>query len=160
MMEKENKEKFGKLLATACSINRKIIRMIFDLEKEKNELLRKELDSIKSGIKNNKDLFFFEDNLDFSSIVKILKRYKSKNLLVSIENYDGFENFLINSRKLRNDIWHNLIQYDKKKRYYNIIYNFREAYERFQSQFQDKKELFENCKKYFNLCLEFFKYKK
>ena len=161
----KDQDEFGNYLATALSINRKILTILFDLEVESNKNIQKELEYIKNNPDQN--LFFFEDNLDFKSLIKILTSYNSKDKLFVLINYNIdnnvndekiiFKHFLQKSIELRNDIWHNNIVYYNPKKYYNIINIIKSAYEMFQkNQAINKSDLFEKCIKYLDICLNFF----
>ena len=112
----------------------------------------------------NKTFFFFEGIIDFKSLILLLEKYTSKKnikLLIDINNEDEIKilkKFLNNSPILRNDLWHNNIEYNNPKKYYEIFNSIKVAYELFKSNEEiNKKELFENCIKYIDICLDFFK---
>ena len=161
----KDQEEFGNYLATALSINRKILRLLFDLELERNKDLKKEIEYIKNNPSQN--LFFFDNNLDFKSLIKILTSYNSKDKLSTLINYNIdnnindektiFKHFLKKSIELRNDIWHNNIEYYNPKKYYNIINIIKSAYEMFKkNKTINKSDLLEKCIKYLDICLKFF----
>ena len=171
-MSKEEDE-FGNYLATTLSINRKILRLLFDLEVERNQELKRKLEYIKNNPDLSNDLFFFEDSLDFKSLIKILNSYNSHDKLITLicnqndnnqkkDEKTKFKNFLKKSIELRNDIWHNNIEYNNPKKYFKIINIIKTAYEMFQNNKTiNKSDLFEKCIKYLDICLKFLEsYKK
>ena len=160
------RDDFDKYIINVISIHRKIMLTLFDLELTKNELLKNDVESIKNGKAINKTYFFFEGVIDFSSMIKLLAEYntrtKKKIELLIDTNKDNeqklLKTLLNNSLILRNDLWHNCIEYNNPKKYYKIFSNFKNAYELFlKNKSINKKELFENSIKYLDICLDFFK---
>jgi hypothetical protein len=73
-------------------------------------------------------------------------------------DYKRLKDLLKKSPMMRNDLWHNCIEYNNPKKYYEIISSIKIAYELFEKNEKlNKKELFTNCIKYLNICLEFLK---
>ena len=161
-----NKDEFGKYLTTTCTINRKILRLLFDLELEENKKLKEEVEDLKINPDMKNNLFFFENTIDFRTLTKLLEKYNSnKDLYLLIDmndiNYSEEESailktFLKNSVSLRNDIWHHCIVYEHPEKYFNIINNFKTAYELFKNKLIKHSAIFEKSIKYLDICLEFF----
>lgn len=169
MSKAKNKEQFEKYLTNVCTINRKVLRKIFDIEKNNNIELEKE---IKEMEKN--DEFFIDDSIDFANLIKKMRKYINKNKFKSIIIQDDSNDsqimdinesnkkqclkLLDNSSIIRNDIWHNVIEYDKPKKYYNKIKEIKEGYNLFKNKslFKDEKELLEKSMKYLDIALRFF----
>ena len=169
-MSKEiNEDEFGKYLSTTCTINRKILRLLFDLELEKNVKLQKEVEDLKTNPDMKNNLFFFENIIDFRTLTKLLEKYianKDLNLLIDMndlfkseEESKILKTFLKNSVILRNDIWHHCITYEQPDKYFRIINNIKTAYELFKNKLIKHSEIFENSIKYLDICLEFFEKK-
>ena len=167
-MSKEiNKDEFGKYLTTTCTINRKILRLLFDLELEKNIKLKEEVESLKINPDMKNNLFFFENIIDFRTLTKLLEKYNSnKDLYLLIDMNDIFKSeeeskilktFLKNSVTLRNDIWHHSISYEHPEKYFNIINNFKITYELYEKKLLNHSDIFVKSIKYLDICLEFFK---
>ena len=166
-MSKETsiEEEFGNYVANISSINRKILRLLFDIEMKKNNNLEKEVESIKIQPKPDKNKFFFEGFLDFKSIIILLKKYSLKKQLFILKNKDNdneknksiiFQNYLDNSLILRNDIWHNNVDYQKYEKNINVINGIKKNYEMLKNnELLNKKELFEKAIKYLDIFLEF-----
>ena len=182
MSTKIDEDEFGKYLSTSSSINRKILRFIFDSELQQNKELENEVEYIKKNPDSKNNLFFFEDMIDFRTLTKLLEKYNNDNNLYILndmkneineintneENYENdkknekeekkiIKDFLKKSVLLRNDIWHNNIDYDNPKKYYIAINDIILAYELFKNKKSIKKpELFEKSIAYMNICLDFF----
>ena len=165
MSIKGNEEEFGKYLTTILTISRKILRLLFDLELEKNKELNVMIENIKKEPEQH--LFFFENMIDFKSLIKLLNIYSKKNkliVLIDIENNNEihehqkiFQKFLLEIIELRNDLWHNKVRYKNPKKYYHAILNIKKAYDMFKNnKLINKKELLENCINYLDISLEFF----
>ena len=162
-------DEFGKYLTTTCTINRKILRLLFDLELEKNKKLKEEVEYLKINPDMKNGLFFFENTIDFRTLIKLLEKYISRNelyllidmddLLKSEEESKILKTFLKNSVTLRNDIWHHSITYKQPDKYFNIISNIKTTYELFKNKLINHSEIFEKSIKYLDICLEFFKKK-
>ena len=93
----------------------------------------------------------------------LLYRFTSQKkieLLIDVNNENEIKilkNFLNDSPLIRNDLWHNCIDYNKPNKYYKIISSIKNAYELFQKNSSLKRnKLFENSIKYLNICLEYF----
>ena len=166
-MSKEiNKDEFGKYLTTTCTINRKILRLLFDLELEKNKKLKEEVERLKISPDMENNLFFFENIIDFRTLTKLLEKYNSNKdlyLLIDMNDINSSEEesailkkFLKNSVTLRNDIWHHSITYGHPEKYFNIINNFKTTYELYGNKLIKHSEIFEKSIKYLDICLEFF----
>ena len=161
-----NKDEFGKYLTTTCTINRKILRLLFDLELEENKKLKEEVEDLKINPDMKNNLFFFENAIDFRTLTKLLEKYNSnKDLYLLIDmndiNYSEEESAILkallkNSITLRNDIWHHCIAYEHPEKYFNIINNFKTAYELFKNKLIKHSAIFEKSIKYLDICLEFF----
>ena len=83
------KDEFGKYLVNISSINRKILRYLFDLELQKNRDLQKETEYINKNPDPDNNLFFFQGKIDFRSLTKLLEKYNLKNkiyLLINISD--------------------------------------------------------------------------
>ena len=83
------KDEFGKYLVNISSINRKILRYLFDLELQKNRDLQKETEYINKNPDPDNNLFFFQGQIDFRSLTKLLEKYNLKNkiyLLINISD--------------------------------------------------------------------------
>ena len=165
-------DEFGKYLSNITSINRKVLRYLFDLELKENKNLKKETEYIKINPDPDNNYFFFQGKIDFRSLTKLLEKYNTKDKLYLLNNIknDNDNNqkdqkqilkyYLKGSVELRNDIWHNNIDYNNPNKYYNIINNIKNAYEQFKNNpLLNKSDLFENCIKYLCISLEFFKSK-
>ena len=158
-----NKDEFDRYIANVVTINRKILLTLFDLELTKNDLLKKKIELIRNS-KVDRNYFFFEGIIDFKSLILLLSRLNSKKeieLLIDINKENEIKilkKFLIDSPLIRNDLWHNCIEYNNPKKYYGIICSIKNAYELFQNNnVLNKSKLFENSIKYLNICLEYFK---
>ena len=161
------RDDFDKYIVNMISIHRKIMLTLFDLELTKNELLKNEVEAIRNCKTVDKTFFFYEGVIDYSSMIKLLVKYNSSKTKRKIEllidtNKDDehklLKTLLDNSLILRNDLWHNCIEYNNPKKYYKIFSNFKNAYELFlKNKSINKKELFENSIKYLDICLDFFK---
>ena len=169
-MSKEiNKDEFGKYLTTTCTINRKILRLLFDLELEKNETLKEEVENLKKNPDMKNNLFFFENIIDFRTLTKLLEKYNSNkglyllidmnDIINSEEESKILKTFLKNSVILRNDIWHHNITYEHPEKYFNIINNFKITYELYEKKLLNHSDIFVKSIKYLDICLEFFKKK-
>ena len=157
------REEFDKYIINVVSIHRKIMLTLFDLELTKNEELRNLVENIKNYPDIHKTFFFFEGIIDFKSMILLLDIFNKKRkikLLIDVNKvneYKILKGVLKNSLKLRNDLWHNCIEYNNPNKYYQIISSIKEAYEIFQNNKDiNKKDLLENCIKYLNICLEYF----
>ena len=160
---KLNRDDFDRYIVNVVTINRKILLTLFDLELTKNEFLRNKVEFIKNLQQIDKTYFFFEGIIDFKSLILLLEKFNSKKkieLLIDVnkENeYKILKDFLKNSPILRNDLWHNCIDYNNPKKYYEIISSIKSAYELFKNNLAlNKKDLFENCLKYLNISLSYF----
>ena len=166
--ETTTEEEFGNYVANISSINRKILRLLFDIEIKKNNDLEKEVESIKNHPKIEENLFFFEGTLDFGSMIILLKKSINKNkLLILLKNKDNFndneknesnifKNYLKKSLILRNDIWHNNVDFQNYRKYINVITAIKKSYEMLKNnESLNKKELFEKAIKYIDIVLEF-----
>ena len=161
-----NKDEFGKYLTTTCTINRKILRLLFDLELEENKKLKEEVEDLKINPDMKNNLFFFGNTIDFRTLTKLFEKYNSNKDLYLLNdindiNYSEEESailkaFLKNSVTLRNDIWHHCIGYEHPEKYFNIINNFKTTYELFKNKLIKHSEIFEKSIKYLDICLEFF----
>ena len=157
------KDEFGKYLTTTSSINRKILRLLFDLELAANKHMKYDVDNIKKNPDPANNLFFFEGVLDFRSLTKILEKYNTNGKISLLINYDNdkdektkLKNYLKKSVELRNDIWHNNVTYDNPKKYHNIINDIKSAYELFKNnKLINRPQLFEKSIKYLDICLDF-----
>ena len=165
MSIKGNEEEFGKYLTTILTISRKILRLLFDLELEKNKELNVMIENIKKEPEQH--LFFFENMIDFKSLIKLLNIYSKKNKLIVLidtennnevhEHQKIFQKLLQEIIELRNDLWHNSVNYKNPKKYYHAILNIKKAYDMFKNnKLINKKELLENCINYLDISLEFF----
>ena len=157
------REEFDKYIINVVSIHRKIMLTLFDLELTKNEELRNWIEQIKNSTEIDKTFFFFEGIIDFKSMILLLDKFNSKGkikLIIDVKKEKEckiLKNALKNSTKLRNDLWHNCIEYNNPNKYFQYISSIKNAYEIFQNnETINKKELFENCIKYLNICLEYF----
>ena len=153
-----NKDDFDRYIVNVATINRKVLLTLFDIELTKNDSLKKEVELIKNS-EIDRDYFFFEGIIDFKSLILLLYRFTSQKkieLLIDVNNENEIKilkNFLNDSPLIRNDLWHNCIEYNKPNKYYKII----NAYELFQKNSSLKRnKLFENSIKYLNICLEYF----
>ena len=165
--ETTTEEEFGNYVANISSINRKILRLLFDIEIKKNNDLEKEVESIKNHPKIEENLFFFEGTLDFGSMIILLKKSINKNKLLILKNKDNFndneknesnifKNYLKKSLILRNDIWHNNVDFQNYRKYINVITAIKKSYEMLKNnESLNKKELFEKAIKYIDIVLEF-----
>ena len=158
-----NKDEFDKYIINTIAINRKILLTLFDLELTKNELLKNKVELIKNLPYIDKTFFFFEGIIDFKSLILLLEKYTSKKeikLLIDVNDKNQikiFNRFLKKSSILRNDLWHNNIEYNNPKKYFKALKNIEDAYELFMNNKEiNKKELFENCLKYLDICLDYF----
>ena len=158
-----NKDEFDKYIINTIAINRKILLTLFDLELTKNELLKNKVELIKNLPYIDKTFFFFEGIIDFKSLILLLEKYTSKKeikLLIDVNDKNQikiFNRFLKKSSILRNDLWHNNIEYNNPKKYFKALKNIKDAYELFMNNKEiNKKELFENCLKYLDICLDYF----
>ena len=166
MSLKSNEEEFGKYIVTIITISRKILRLLFDLELTKNKELSEEIEKIKKNPQPEKDLYFFEDTLDFKSLIKLLNIYNREDKLIILINKESnnaendkniLRSFLNDILQLRNELWHNNINYKNPKKYYKIILIIKEAYEMLKNNKSiNKSELLGNCINYLDICLEFF----
>ena len=162
-MNDYKKEQLGKYLANISSINRKILRLLFDLELEKNKDMKQNVENIRENPDPLNNLFFFEGILDFRSLTKILYDFNSNKKLKILINYDEndeekklLKSYIKNSVELRNDIWHNNIRVNNNMKYINVINDIKKAYELFKKNKSiNRSELFQNSIKYLNICLEF-----
>ena len=159
-----NRDEFDRYIVNIISIHRKVMLTLFDLELTKNELLKNKVETIKNLPYIDKTYFFFEGIIDFKSLMLLLEQFNSKKkieLLIDVnkENENKIlKNLLRYSPQLRNDLWHNCIEYNNPKKYYKIINFIKKAYELFKSNKEiNKKELFENSIKYLDICLDYFK---
>ena len=157
-----NKDDFDRYIVNVATINRKVLLTLFDLELTKNDSLKKEVELIKNS-EIDRDYFFFEGIIDFKSLILLLYRFTSQKkieLLIDVNNENEIKilkNFLNDSPLIRNDLWHNCIEYNKPNKYYKIISSIKNAYELFQKNSSLKRnKLFENSIKYLNICLEYF----
>ena len=157
-----NKDDFDRYIVNVVTINRKVLLTLFDLELTKNDSLKKKVELIKNS-KIDRDYFFFEGIIDFKSLILLLYRFTSQKkieLLIDVNNENEIKilkNFLNDSPLIRNDLWHNCIDYNKPNKYYKIISSIKNAYELFQKNSSLKRnKLFENSIKYLNICLEYF----
>ena len=157
-----NKDDFDRYIVNVATINRKVLLTLFDLELTKNDSLKKKVELIKNS-KIDRDYFFFEGIIDFKSLILLLYRFTSQKkieLLIDVNNENEIKilkNFLNDSPLIRNDLWHNCIDYNKPNKYYKIISSIKNAYELFQKNSSLKRnKLFENSIKYLNICLEYF----
>ena len=160
------REDFDKYIINVISIQRKIMLTLFDLELTKNELLKNDVENIKNYKSIDKTYFFYEGIIDFGSMIKLLLEYNTKKtkkiqLLIDANKENEqklLKSLLNNSLILRNDLWHNCIEYNNPKKYLKILSNFKRAYELFMNNESiNKKELFENSIKYLDICIDFFK---
>ena len=158
-----SRDEFDRYIVNVVSMNRKILLTLFDLELTKNELLKNKVEAIKNLPFIDKTYFFFEGTIDFKSMILILEIFNNKKKIVLLidvnkENESKIlKELLNNSPILRNDLWHNCIEYNKPNKYFKIISSIKTAYELFQNNSSiNKKELFENCIKYLNICLDYF----
>ena len=157
-----NKDDFDRYIVNVATINRKVLLTLFDLELTKNDSLKKKVELIKNS-KIDRDYFFFEGIIDFKSLILLLYRFTSQKkieLLIDVNNENEIKilkNFLNDSPLIRNDLWHNCIDYNKPNKYYKIISSIKNAYELFQKNSSLKRnKLFENSIKYLNISLEYF----
>jgi len=157
-----NKDDFDRYIVNVATINRKVLLTLFDLELTKNDSLKKKVELIKNS-EIDRDYFFFEGIIDFKSLILLLYRFTSQKkieLLIDVNNENEIKilkNFLNDSPLIRNDLWHNCIEYNKPNKYYKIISSIKNAYELFQKNSSLKRnKLFENSIKYLNICLEYF----
>ena len=157
-----NKDDFDRYIVNVATINRKVLLTLFDIELTKNDSLKKEVELIKNS-KIDRDYFFFEGIIDFKSLILLLYRFTSQKkieLLIDVNNENEIKilkNFLNDSPLIRNDLWHNCIEYNKPNKYYKIISSIKNAYELFQKNSSLKRnKLFENSIKYLNISLEYF----
>ena len=157
-----NKDDFDRYIVNVVTINRKVLLTLFDIELTKNDSLKKEVELIKNS-EIDRDYFFFEGIIDFKSLILLLYRFTSQKkikLLIDVNNENEIKilkNFLNDSPLIRNDLWHNCIEYNKPNKYYKIISSIKNAYELFQKNSSLKRnKLFENSIKYLNICLEYF----
>ena len=157
-----NKDDFDRYIVNVATINRKVLLTLFDIELTKNDSLKKEVELIKNS-EIDRDYFFFEGIIDFKSLILLLYRFTSQKkieLLIDVNNENEIKilkNFLNDSPLIRNDLWHNCIDYNKPNKYYKIISSIKNAYELFQKNSSLKRnKLFENSIKYLNICLEYF----
>lgn len=157
-----NKDDFDRYIVNVATINRKVLLTLFDIELTKNDSLKKEVELIKNS-EIDRDYFFFEGIIDFKSLILLLYRFTSQKkieLLIDVNNENEIKilkNFLNDSPLIRNDLWHNCIEYNKPNKYYKIISSIKNAYELFQKNSSLKRnKLFENSIKYLNICLEYF----
>ena len=164
MTSKIKRDEFDKYIINVVSIHRKVMLTLFDLELTKNDSLRNKVEIIKNLPDVDKTYFLFEGIIDFKSMILLLEKYNSKKdikLLININNeneYKILKDLLKKSPMMRNDLWHNCIEYNNPKKYYEIISSIKIAYELFEKNEKlNKKELFTNCIKYLNICLEFLK---
>ena len=156
------REEFDKYIVNVVTINRKILLTLFDLELTKNELLKNKVEYIKNLPYVDKTYFFFNGIIDFKSLLLLLEKFNSKKkieLLIDVNKENEckiLKDFLNNSKLLRNDLWHNCIDYKNPKKYHKIFSSIKSAYELFKNNsLLNKKDLFENCIKYFNIALEY-----
>ena len=166
MSIKVKDEEFGKYLTNIMSISRKILRLLFDLELAQNNELYERIEKIKKNPQPEKDLFFFENLLDFKSLINLLRIYNKKNKLNVLIDKESknivdekkiFGNLLEDLVELRNDLWHNSVNYKNPKKYNLIILNIKKSYEMFKNnKLINKPELFINSIKYLDISLEFF----
>ena len=157
-----NKDDFDRYIVNVATINRKVLLTLFDLELTKNDSLKKEVELIKNS-EIDRDYFFFEGIIDFKSLILLLYRFTSQKkieLLIDVNNENEIKilkNFLNDSPLIRNDLWHNCIEYNKPNKYYKVISSIKNAYELFEKNSSLKRnKLFENSIKYLNICLEYF----
>ena len=157
-----NKDDFDRYIVNVATINRKVLLTLCDIELTKNDSLKKEVELIKNS-EIDRDYFFFEGIIDFKSLILLLYRFTSQKkieLLIDVNNENEIKilkNFLNDSPLIRNDLWHNCIEYKKPNKYYKIISSIKNAYELFQKNSSLKRnKLFENSIKYLNICLEYF----
>ena len=158
-----NKDDFDRYIVNVATINRKVLLTLCDIELTKNDSLKKEVELIKNS-EIDRDYFFFEGIIDFKSLILLLYGFTSQKkieLLIDVNNENEIKilkKFLIDSPLIRNDLWHNCIEYNNPKKYYGIISSIKSAYELFQNnKLLNKSKLFENSIKYLNICLEYFK---
>lgn len=161
--EKIDRDEFDRYIVNVVTINRKILLTLFDLELTKNELLKNKVEYIKNLPYVDKTYFFFDGIIDFKSLVLLLEQFNSKKnieLLIDVNKENEckiLKDYLNNSKILRNDLWHNCIEYNKPKKYYKIFSSIKNAYELFQNNsLLNKEDLFKNCIKYLNISLEYF----
>ena len=164
MTSKIKRDEFDKYIINVVSIHRKVMLTLFDLELTENDSLRNEVEIIKNLPDVDKTYFLFEGIIDFKSMILLLEKYNSEKdikLLIDINNENEFKilkDLLKKSPMMRNDLWHNCIEYNNPKKYYEIISSIKNAYELFQKNSSLKRnKLFENSIKYLNICLEYFR---
>ena len=100
-------------------------------------------------------------------MIILLKKSINKNKLLILKNKDNFndneknesnifKNYLKKSLILRNDIWHNNVDFQNYRKYINVITAIKKSYEMLKNnESLNKKELFEKAIKYIDIVLEF-----
>ena len=169
MSKAKYQEQFDKYLTNICTINRKVLRKIFDIEKNNNIELEKEIKQTEEN-----DGFFIEDSIDFSNLIVKMRKYVNKNKFQSVIIQDTSNDpqilninegnkkqclkLLDNSSIIRNDIWHNAIEYDKPEKYYKKIKEIKDGYNLFKtkSSFKSEEKLLEKSIQYLEIALKFF----
>ena len=137
------REEFDKYIINVVSIHRKIMLTLFDLELTKNEELRNWIEQIKNSTEIDKTFFFFEGIIDFKSMILLLDKFNSKGkikLIIDVKKEKEckiLKNALKNSTKLRNDLWHNCIEYNNPNNkqnncnQYSLLNNFNKQYQKY-----------------------------